>query len=62
MEGKNFAREAQRAHIELSMRSAEFRRHHGCKKSGFSQSLHTRAASGIDIVMRQLGKRGFREA
>ena len=32
------------------------------KKSGLAQRLHARAAGGVDIVMRQLVKRGFRPA
>jgi hypothetical protein len=62
MEGEDLARKAERAHIELRVRSAEFGGHHRGQKSGLAQGLHPRAAGRVDVVMRQLVERRLRPA
>ena len=53
MEGKNLAREAERAHVELRMQAAVLRRHHRVEEAGLAERRDARAAGSVDIVMRQ---------
>ena len=60
MKAEDFAREAERAHIELRMQAAILGRHHRLQESGLAQRLHARAAGFVDIVMRQACARSRR--
>ena len=55
---KNLAREAERTHVEPRVGAAVLGRHHRLEESGFTQRRDTRAAGGIDVVMRQRRQRG----
>jgi len=56
MKRENLASETQCSHVEIRCQSAVSRRHGGAQEPGLAERSDTRAAGGIDVVMRQMGK------